>query len=508
MVWVTRMGSLLMAVLWIANIVLDIMAIIDLIYKTVGDGIFLAICFIFLHVIINAWLVRVLFHGFNKLGLFFLFLTSQSTLFLLSRGAWHGLRACCVQSQREKTRRTLRAKFALVCEMRNSFEKLSVEGSEYSLRSCVLSQSEAVPADTSGAPVVLQPSNIICTVEQGTDVSVKMEKTKFIPNTKKIVLNLDAPPDIYGGEPSVYKYVIRKLQALFSDKMNLSYHIVTDSTNTKILHASCTDKRIGTLPDRIISENPHVICNDTHYVLNLSRINGYEVYNITKRSFVDITSFVNRDLTKLIWLPIWPVAAVKIFITLSFRAHMKGDSIPALIYASTVFGILTWMVTQRTLYHTNLDVFLLAGLKLFFYVTRTILVCGTSVITTLLYIPIIYLSAKAAGVVGFMGYLAYVKAARNIELFDDPVDIYTFYPMHNPSVQVAESIVYCIWAVCAYCTSSDSHASIGLAIMLITLIGHSIGLGWLWFMRSWRSQPLRDPAQVLTLIKQMEYVRM
>lgn len=129
--------------------------------------------------------------------------------------------------------------------------------------------------------------------------------------------------------------------------------------------------------------------------------------------------------------------------------------------------------------------------------------CGLGVLLdTLGIIAVSFLTSKAAGMLSFTVYIAYMKAAKNVELFGEAVDRYTFYPAYDPLVQVGESLAYSCWSIYLFCSA---HENDGLPFMLITIIGQGIGLVWLRFARSRLGQPLRDPARMLDLIKQMEY---
>nr|XP_053642737.1 uncharacterized protein LOC128695861 isoform X3 [Cherax quadricarinatus]XP_053642738.1 uncharacterized protein LOC128695861 isoform X3 [Cherax quadricarinatus]XP_053642739.1 uncharacterized protein LOC128695861 isoform X3 [Cherax quadricarinatus] len=437
MVWLTAAGSVAMLTLWVTNLAVDYAAAVQLcINMEVIHGIMLMIWVMLFHLVTGGWLLRILSSKFNKCFLIALFLIMEIPFYLLCRGAWYGLWACCSRSQTDRSRRALQAKFAAICEMWNSFEKLPLEGSDHRQETCVPSQSEALPVPTTNGSATVTFDD-----QHETEVPVKMVTTKFVENTNQIHLSPSASFDIHIGERSVYKFLKRRLHELYADKARVSYHIVTDPTNTKIIHASCTDKRIGSLPERVLSENPLVICNDTHYILNLHRYNGYEVYHITKRSLEEVTSYINRDLTKLLWLPTWPLTVIKFLIIMDISRHQiatfntRDWPLPSVVYVSAVLGVLTWMATQRSLYQTNTDILYLSGHRLFLYVVRTILLCGSGTLTQLYYVLIPYLIAKAVGFISFVAYLSYMKAKRNVELFTDEVDRYTFYPAHNLVVQ-------------------------------------------------------------------------
>ncbi|XP_071529329.1 uncharacterized protein [Panulirus ornatus] len=418
-VWMLVVESVLMALLWVACIGMDVGSVIAMLDGSIVylvDALVFILLMVLIHIVINCWLVRVMFKKFSKLGTL-LFLTLQIPSFLLFRGAWHGLRACCVQGQRHKIRRALKAKFTACLEVKSSSEKLPVEELEHREASCISSHNGDVPEYIPTLPFTGEAPEVNSDIERGAEMMVKMTTTKFVKDTNKIQMTPDDPVEIYSGEPSVYKYAIRCLQALFADQKRLSYHFVLDSTGTRILHVSCTDKRIGSLPDHIISENPRVICSDVHYILNLSRVNGYELYDITKRSSGEVTTFVQRDLTKMIWLSIWPLAVVKIYdLIRKFLRNIPTHS--EVVCCSLVLGLLTWLVTQRALYQSITDRLLIAGLRLSFYVVRTILVCSVGIISNNgLFMLISYLSAKGAGALFFVVYIAFVKARRNVELF-------------------------------------------------------------------------------------------
>ncbi|XP_071529325.1 uncharacterized protein [Panulirus ornatus] len=500
-VWMLVVESVLVALLWVACIALDIGCSVNIIFehRRYIDGITLLVILTLIHIIINCWLVRIVARESLKLGIL-LFLILQIPLFLLFRGAWHGLRACCVQGERHKKRRALKAKFTVCCEVKNSSDKLPVEELEHREASCISSHNREVREYSPTAPLT---GGGAPDIEGAAETPVKMTRTKFVKGTNKIQMTADEPVEIYAGEPSVYKYTIRCLQALFADKKRLSYHLVLDPTGTRILHASCIDKRIGSLPDRVVSENPRVICNDVHYILNLSRINGYEEYDVTRRSSDEVTTFVQRDLSKMIWLPIWPLAVAKIY-HVSWTIFVAVPATTALVWCSLAVGLLTWLVTQRALYHSVTDRLLIAGHRLSFYVVRTIVLCSSGTLGSLLLIPIGYLSAKGAGALSFVVYIAFVKSRRNVELFGDAIDKYTFFAMYDFAVQVGESVVYCAWAISYYHISRHPNM---LFVLVIAIIGQGIGLLWIWFARPRLRQPLLDPTRVLDMIKQMEIAR-
>lgn len=147
-------------------------------------------------------------------------------------------------------------------------------------------------------------------------------------------------------------------------------------------------------------------------------------------------------------------------------------------------------------------------------VVRAALMCGVGFLNNILLIPVVYLSAKGAGLLTFMAHLVYMKSKRTVDVMSDVTKQYNFNAMHDPVVQVGESLAYSCWAGAIFSVFDDEYYAYspnvghsGLILLLMTVIGQVMGLVWLWLLRARISLSLRDPAKVLQLIRRLESAR-
>lgn len=517
--WLLSIECTVMVLLWLTNAIVDmIYTIILFVGHDIGGYVMLGGLGT-MHFLLNAWVIRFQAKNINKCGLVLLFLTQTAVFYMLCRRAWRSLIPCCARDDRAKRQKALRAKYSLCCKTWSSTKKFEADVSPLPQGSCIPSElvlntnsiSTVVPVPTQeDSDVMLDQIQML--EEHPSQPIVPIDSTKFIEDTYDIKLDFDEPQEISIGEPNLAKFLLKSLQILYMGQKKLSYHIVLDSKNT-ILYVTKSDKHIRNLPVRVMNGNPRLICNDIHYALNLTKGIAYEVFAITKRTCVETNFLVEADLSKLIWSIVWPSAVIKLYALLDIKGHTSLTSFSSpIIFIGPAISIITWLITQRGVSEPWKNTAIMIPQRITMTVTRTFLVIGIG-ITSLKHAAFCYITAKAMGVLCLIAYLAYMKKYKNVELFRDEIDKYTFHPMYHPLIQVCESVVYMAWSVWWYAVTPMSEFSnnlltprqFPLAILLATLMGHVLGLTWLWFSRSFVQQPFKDPKRVLRLIQSLEY---
>lgn len=500
-VWPLVVESVVMVLLWGGIVAMAMMMAMAFAFShffyplafTVGLGL--------LHFILNVWLVSLLRGSVNRCLLAFLALTQTTPLFLLCRRAWRSFVAGCEKNQVAKKRKALRAKYALCNGTSSSSVQLPEITEQHTYSSCVPPHSgpAAPPVSTTddGTPA---PD----AAETGSNLApLKVTPTKFLPNTKTIKLSFDGQEEIYAGEPKLYKFVARNIQSLYAEEKRLSYHIIVDASQA-LVHVSRSGVCAEELPDRIVKKDPLTLCSDTHYIVNFVKGLGYQTIGVTKRAKDEMQRFTDGDLNKLVWLLVWPAVVLMIFSSLDYKdRYSEGEVYIAIV--SPVLGVIVWLVTQRGLDDPWRNTLILIPLRMCFTVSRTIVVCAIG--TTWLRIAVFaYVSAKIVGLISIAAHITYAKVRKNIELYSDAMEKYTYNSMYEPVVQVAESVVYCCWAIWwhTYYLAPDY---IKTGILLMVIISQVAGLTWLWFMRAFLKEPLQDPVQVLQIVKDREFSR-
>lgn len=226
--------------------------------------------------------------------------------------------AGCEKNQVAKKRKALRAKYALCNGTSSSSIQLPEITEQHTYSSCVPPQSESaappvsITDDGTQAPDAVETGNHL--------VPLKVTPTKFLPNTKTIKLSFDGQEEIYAGEPKLYKFVARNIQSLYAEEKRLSYHIIVDASQA-VVHVSRSGVCAEELPDRTVKKDPLTLCNDTHYIVNFVKGLGYQTIGVTKRAKDEVQSFTDGDLSKLVWLLVWPCTVLMIFSAIDYRDH-------------------------------------------------------------------------------------------------------------------------------------------------------------------------------------------
>ncbi|XP_042877795.1 uncharacterized protein LOC122256892 isoform X2 [Penaeus japonicus] len=500
-VWPLVLESVMMVILWGGIVVMAMMTVLCFAFSNIVYPLAFTIGLGLLHFILNVWLVSLLRGSMNGCLLTFLALTQTTPLFLLCRRTWRSFVAGCEKNQVTKKHKALRAKYALCNNTSSSSMQLPEITEQHTYSSCVPPQSvpAAPPLSTADGETPAPGA-----AESGNSIApLKVTPTKFLPNTKTIRLSFDDQEEIYAGEPKLYKYVAKSIQSLYAEEKRLSYHIIVD-TSQALVHVSKSGICAEELPDRIVTKDPLTVCNDTHYIVNFVKGLGYQTIGVTKRAKDEVQSFTDGDLNKLVWLLVWPCTVLMIFSSIDYRDRFTiGEFYIAIV--SPVLGVIVWLVTQRGIDDPWRNTLILIPLRLCFTVSRTIVVCAIG--TTWLRIAVFaYISAKVVGLVSIATRITYAKVRKNIELYSDAMEKYTYNSMYEPVVQVAESVVYCCWAIWwhTYYLAPDY---IKTGVLLMVIISQIAGLTWLWFMRAFLKEPLQDPVQVLQMVKDREFSR-
>ncbi|XP_063603216.1 uncharacterized protein LOC134779138 [Penaeus indicus] len=504
-VWPLVLESVMMVLMWVAIVAMGMTMFLFFAFAQYLHMIAFTTVLGLLHFILNVWLVSLLRGSVNRRLLAFLALTQTTPLFLLCRRAWRSFVAGWEKNQVAKKRKALRAKYALCNGKKSSSMQLPEITEQHTYSSCVPPQSKpaAPPVSTTDdgtpAPDAVETGNHL--------VPIKVTPTKFLPNTKTIKLSFDEQEEIYAGERKLYKFVARNIQSLYAEEKRLSYHIIVDASQA-VVHVSRSGVCAEEFPDRTVKKDPLTLCNDTHYIVNFVKGLGYQTIGVTKRTKDEVQSFTDGDLNKLVWLLVWPYVFLLIFSVLDHRQNFvlfRGEIDIAV--ASPVLGVIVWLVTQRGLDDPWRNTLILIPLRLCFTVSRTIVVCAIG--TTWAGIGVAafaYVSAKIVGLLSIAAHITYAKLRKNIELYSDAMEKYTYNPMYEPVVQVAESLVYCCWAIWWHMYSlTPDYMETGILLMVI--ISQVAGLTWLWFMRAFLKEPLQDPMQVLQIVKDREFSR-
>lgn len=201
--------------------------------------------------------------------------------------------AAIEKDQTIRRQKILKARYANWVDSKPSVKQLPDVDSPHIFGSCVPSR----PAPVSPAGATSQQDASV------PDSNLEITSTKFHSNTKNIRLSLDTP-EIYVGERKFCKYVIKTLKHLLIFK-KLSYHIITNAS-ADILHVSKSKAIAEELPDRVVQNDPLVICNDNHYIITFVKNFCFDKFQVTKRSNGKIETFEQVDLNKFIWPMVWP----------------------------------------------------------------------------------------------------------------------------------------------------------------------------------------------------------
>ncbi|XP_068239623.1 uncharacterized protein [Palaemon carinicauda] len=515
--WQITLESIVMLFLWTLNIFSDSFACLFLlIFHVHGGWIMLGVLGI-LHFLLNCWILRFQWKKMNKIAISALFLTQTAAFYMICRRTWRSLVPYCTKDDRTKKRKLLIAKYSLCIETWYSSKKFPTEGNTIEMRSCLPPEMIANPHHI---PTVSDSCNDVenndamidkfFTNEEESQQIIPMGTTKYAEGTYNVELNFSSPQELYVGEPSLIKFLLKTLQHLFVKENKLSYHIVTDPNN-KILYITKSDRHIKELPPRTISGHSSALCNDIHYAVNLAKGLEYEIFAVTKRTFDENKFIVDADISKLLWSIVWPSAVIKLYLIMTIIVSQPGGY--AFMLISPLISVVTWLFTQKGVSEPWKNVFLMIPLRLNLSVPRALLVTGIGA-SNLPLGAACYISVKVVSTIVLTAYIAYSKKFKNIELYRDEIDRYNYKPILDPVIQFSESFVYIAWAIWQYATDPRTPSPVWvtryhlpLILFLSTLLGHVFGLTWLWFTRSMVKKPLKDPKSVLRLVQSLEYIR-
>ncbi|XP_047477574.1 uncharacterized protein LOC125031113 isoform X2 [Penaeus chinensis] len=459
-IWPVMLKSIVILALWVAVVSLSVRSFFSLVMASHLPLLILLLC-----------------------GACFVILNIVCFVHLLCLQVWRAFMAAMEKDQTIRKQKILKARYANWVDSKLSKKQLPDIDSPHIFGSCV--PSRPAPASPMGT-----------TSQQGASVpgdnspAVEVTRTKFHGNTKNIRLSLDTP-EIYTGERKICKYVMRALKHLIFKKM--SYHFITNASGD-ILHVSKSKAIAEELPDRVVQNDPLVICNDNHYIITFVKNFWFEKFQVTKRSDSKIVNFEQIDLNKFIWPMVWP-STVSLFYAMFEIQHINRHTVYAFIYPAV--GVVAWLLTRHNVDDIWKNVLLLMPLRLFFTVSRSLLVCAIAV--TWFYPALsIYVTAKILGIIVLSIHVTYAKVRRNVELLGDPVDKYTFNPLLQFWVQVVESCVYCIWGV-AWRFSQNVPSPIHHSVLPMIIICQIVGLIWIGVVKRYHVELLRDPVKVFKI---------
>lgn len=123
-------------------------------------------------------------------------------------------------------------------------------------------------------------------------------ETNVDADTKLIKMSSD---EMGEREPKSLSHLFtRDLSELIAGRKMLSFHFILDANND-IIHVSNTSTLPNGLPDRVRSTSPLTICNDTHYLVNLSQGFGYEFVAIAARNEKSCVTVTQTNCSPFLW---------------------------------------------------------------------------------------------------------------------------------------------------------------------------------------------------------------
>lgn len=486
-VWPLLLRSTVILALWVALAILSVRTAQSLVMKSHLPIVFLAVCGIFyiiLNIVCFTQLILCKTGIINRLFLILLLLTMTVLMYPLCLQVWRAFMAAIEKDPRIRKQKILKARYANWVASKPSAKQLPDVDSPHTFGSCV--PSRLAPASPSGAS-----SQQDASVPDNDSPALEVTSTRFHNNTRNIRLSLDSP-EIYVGERNFCKYVTRTLKHLFIRK-KLSYHIITNESDD-ILHVSKSKAIADELPDRVVQKDPLVICNDNHYVISFVTYLWFENFQVTKRSSSKIETFKQVDLNKFIWPMVWP-STISLFYAMFDLPFINKRTV--YVYTYPAVGVVVWLLTRHNVDDTWKNVLLLMPLRVFFTVSRSLLVCAIAVEMFLSALSI-YVTAKIVGIIVLGIRLAYAKVRRNVELLGDPIDKYTFNPLLQFWEQVVESCVYCIWAF-AWPYPEHEPLIVYQCMLPMVVICQILGLMWIWVVKRYHVDLLRDPVKVFQI---------
>ncbi|XP_042873920.1 uncharacterized protein LOC122254335 isoform X3 [Penaeus japonicus] len=481
-VWMLAVEAVLLVMLWvmlaglqIATVVVGFLDIASMIQFVVGFSIFLIIS----NALLNGWLLRIYWGLIQKPLAAVLFFTFTTPLYMLFFRIRHVVAALRTKNQLDLRREALMARYA-VSKAESELVQLSSFSATVKRTSCVAHLAETPTEDSLVDSEALPRSWFV--TDTHFDVDTKMIKMSEGCEGRREARSL------------VHLLTV-DLFELVASRKTLSYHFVLNSSGD-ILHISSSSILASGLPPRLCNTSPLTVCNDVHYMINMSRGIGYEIVYVQKRSEKSRASVSHLNLSLLIWNNVLYITALLAFGTV-LNIEKSHGSASALFHTSWILSAFAWLLTCRSVDEPWSDTFAKMPLRLCFTISRIFLVC-TITLSGLAQGVLVFLSIKASGYLALASQIVYAKLRRNVDLWGSVVDRYCFEKSLVFSSQMAESVVSCVWAICwhACCPSERS-----LVLLVVLLLCHAFGMVWLCFVGRFLEEPLKNPLRVLQIAK-------
>ncbi|XP_063615559.1 uncharacterized protein LOC134788655 [Penaeus indicus] len=470
-----------LALLWVTVAVLHISALIagfldlDVMFHFV---IAFTSYLVITHLLLNGWLVRIYWDKISRSKAVLLYVTFTIPLYLLLFRVRHAVAAFRGKNQVVARREALKARYA------TSIENSAVV--EFPSLSAAVRRASCVPLSTEMSTNGSQGDSEVPLS------SWVVTETNVDAGSKLIKMSSD---DVGVREPNSFSHLFMSdLSELVAGRKTLSFHFVLNANND-IIHVSKTSTLPNGLPDRVLSLSPLTVCNDTHYLINLSQGTGYEVVAIAARNEKSCVTVTQANYSSFIWCFTLYSTALLVYgllVNLSYNGRATG-----LYHAGWMFTAAAWFLTCRGVDEPWTDTFAKIPLRLCFTVCRIVLMCAVA-LGGLGNVAIMYLSAKAAGYLALVGELVYKNLRRNVRLWGDVVDRYFFDKTLVMSYQGGESVVCCGWAIWCHVCQPSEHS---LALLVAVLLGQAAGMIYLNFVRRFLKEPFKNPVRILMMAK-------
>ncbi|XP_047477169.1 uncharacterized protein LOC125030884 [Penaeus chinensis] len=470
-----------LALLWLTMVVLHISALIvgfldldAMLQFVIGFTSYLFIT----HLLLNGWLVRIYWEKISRLRAVLLFVTFTFPLYLLLLRVRHAVAAFRGRNQVVARREALKARYAISVE-NSAVVEFPPLSAAVQRTSCVPLSVETSTNDSQGDCEVSLRSWVVT-------------ETNVDADSKLIKMSSD---DVGLREPKSFSHLFMSdLSELVAGRKTLSFHFVLDANND-IIHVSKTSTLPNGLPDRVRNTSPLTICNDTHYLINLSQGIGYEVVAIAARNEKSCVTVTQTNLSSFLWCyTLYSTALLVYGLLVNLRHNGRATG---LYHAGWMCTAAAWLLTCRGVDEPWTDTFAKIPLRLCFTVCRIFLMCGVAM-GGLGNVAILYLSAKAAGYLALVGELVYKKLRRNVRPWGDVVDRYFFDKTLVMSYQGGESVVCCGWAIWCHVCRPSEHS---FALLVAVLLCQAAGMIYLNFVRRFLKEPLKNPVRILMMAK-------
>nr|XP_027223856.1 uncharacterized protein LOC113816029 [Penaeus vannamei] len=434
--------------------------------------------FFIMHVLLNGSLLRIFWGKIRRPVAVLLFVTFTTPLYLLLLRARHSVAALRGRDQVVARREALKAKYGV------SVETSTVVGCPSF--SAAVKRTSCVPLCVETSP---NDSEVDSEAPLGKWV---VTETNVDADTKLIRMGSG---DAAAREPMSLSHLFTKdLFELVAGTKTLTYHLVLDA-NDDIIHVSKTSILAKGLPNQVRGTSPLTVCNDTHYLIQLCRNLWSEGVTVVARNEKSCVTVSQINLSPFIWNNTLYSNALMIY-GLLVNLHHNGMA-SGLYLVSWMCTAAAWLLTHRSVDEPWTDTFAKMPLRLCFTVCRIFLLCAVAM-DGLGNVALMYLSAKASGYLALVGEFVYKKLRRNVRLWGDVADRFSFDRTLVRSFQGGESVVCCGWAIWLHvcCPSERS-----LALLVAVLLCQAAGMIYLNFVDRLLKQPLKNPVRVLMMAK-------